>query len=173
VKGVKNLAASSMSKSLTTLPSYPLNYVLFPSGVDLEIDLDEMVGAQSILEDHVLRVWDVMENEPHDSFFRTVSGQLLTKPFHRPAAHPSPDLSSSGIGGGYCFGRFPSRLSATSSSFCQPEFNISCCSEMDCSFNNDESVTGISFFIMRMMSVILSRTLSVFGVKGVMPTLKI
>lgn len=144
-KDVKKPPAPCLSKSSTTLPSYPLNYVLFPSGVDVEIDLDEMVGAQSILEDHVSRVWDdqVMTENDHDSFSRTASARLPAKPFHKrllQPVHPSPDVSSSGIG--YSFGRVPSRLSAASS-FCRSDFNVSCCSEMDCSIDNDESLTGL------------------------------
>jgi len=138
--------ATSLSKSSTTLPSYPLNYVLFPSGVDVEIDLDEMVGAQSILEEHVSRVW---EDEPltgsnRVGLSRTTSAQMPTKPFHKrllQPVHPSPDVSSSGLG--YSFGsRFASRAS-TASSFYRPDFDVSCCSEVDCSFDNDRRLNGL------------------------------
>lgn len=137
--------AACLSKSSTTLPSYPLNYVLFPSGVDVEIDLDEMIGAQSILEDHVSRVWDdqAETDNNHDSLSRTVSARLPAKPFHKrlmQPAHPSPNVSNSGIG--YSFCRFPSRVSAASS-FCRPDLDVSCCSEMDCSIDNDQSLTGL------------------------------
>ena len=106
----------------------------------MEIDLDEMIGAESILEDHVSRVWDnqAMTENVHDSFLRSVSAQLPAKPFHRrllQPVHPSPNVSGSGLG--YSFNRFPSRLSATSS-FCQPDLDVSCCSEMDCSIDDDQ-----------------------------------
>jgi len=138
---VKKPPAHCLSKSSTTLPSYPLNYVLFPSGVNVEIDLDEMIGAESILEDHVSRVWDdqAMTENDRDSFPRSVSSaQLPAKPFQRrllQPVHPSPNVSGSGLG--YSFGRFNSRLSTTSS-FCQPDLDVSCCSEMDCSIDNDQ-----------------------------------
>jgi len=119
-KEVKKSAAA-LSKSSTTLPSYPLNYVLFPSGVDVEIDLDEMIGAQNILEEHVLRVWDDQLTSEHDAvgLARTTSAHLPSKSFHRrltqPPIHPSPDVS-----------------------FCRPDFDVSCCSEMDCSIDDDD-----------------------------------
>jgi len=142
---VKKPPAKSLSKSSTTLPSYPLNYVLFPSGVDVEIDLDEMIGAQNILEEHVSRVWNdrtANDNEEVGSFARTMSARLPTKPFERrlmQPIHPSPDVSSSGLG--YPFGRFASRMTAASS-FCRPDFDVSCCSEMDCGIDNDGSLGG-------------------------------
>ena len=139
-KEVKKSAAA-LSNSSTTLPSYPLNYVLFPSGVDVEIDLDEMIGAQNILEEHVSRVWDDQPTSEHDAagLARTTSARLPSKSFHRrlmqPPIHPSPDVSSSGLS--YSFGRFASRMSAASS-FCRPDFDVSCCSEMDCSIDDDD-----------------------------------
>jgi len=142
---VKKPPAPCLSKSSTTLPSYPLDYVLFPSGVDVEIDLDEMIGAQNILEEHVSRVWDdqaVTEND-HNGFSRTASARLPAKPFHKrlmQPVHPSPDVSSSAMG--YSFGRFASGMSAASS-FCRPDFDVSCCSEMDCNIDNDESLASL------------------------------
>ena len=143
---MKKPPAPCPSKSSTTLPSYPLNYVLFPSGVDVEIDLDEMIGAQNILEEHVSRVWDdqAMSDDDHDSFSRTMSARLPSKPFHKrlmQPARPSPNVSSSGMG--YSFSRFASGVSATSS-FCRPNFDISCCSEMDCSIDDDQSLSGLA-----------------------------
>lgn len=137
---MKKPPAHCLSKSSTTLPSYPLSYVLFPSGVDVEIDLDEMIGAQNILEEHVSRVWDdqaTTDNE-HDSFSRTALARLPAKPFHRrlmQPLHPSPNVSNSGMG--CSFSRF------ASSSFCQPDFDVSCCSEMDCDIDNDQSLNGL------------------------------
>jgi len=144
-KDVKKPAVPALSKSSTTLPSYPLNYVLFPSGVDVEIDLDEMIGAQNILEEHVSRVWNdraLNENDDTGGFARTVSERLPAKPFDRrlmQPIHPSPDVSSSRLN--YPFSRFASRASAASS-FCRPDFDVSCCSKMDCDIDNDRSLAG-------------------------------
>jgi len=143
---VKKTPAPCLSKSSTTLPSYPLNYVLFPSGVDVEIDLDEMVGAQNILEEHVSRVFDdqATTDNDHDSFSRTLSARLPSKPFHKRLMQPlcpSPNVSSSGVG--YSFSRFASGASAASS-FCRPNFDVSCCSEMDCSIDDDQSLTNLA-----------------------------
>jgi len=145
VKDVKKPPAASLSKSSTTLPSYPLNYLLFPSGVNVEIDLDEMIGAQNILEEHVSRVWDDQGTTENDqsSYSQTVSARLPGRPFHRrlmPSVRPSPDVSSSAVG--YSFGRFAPTASA-SSSFCRPDFDVSCCSEMDCSIDNDHNLNSL------------------------------
>jgi len=141
---VKRLAAPTFSKSSTTLPSYPLNYVLFPSGVDVEIDLDEMIGAQNILEEHVSRVWNdraVNETDDVGRFARTMSDRLpaIDRRLMQPI-HPSPDVSSSGLN--YPFSRFGSRVSAASS-FSRPDFDVSCCSEMDCDIDNERSLVGL------------------------------
>jgi len=143
---VRKPAAASLSRSSTTLPSYPLNYVLFPSGVDVEIDLDEMIGAQNILEEHVSRVWNdpaVNDNDDVSGLERTASARLPVQPFRRrlmPPIHPSPDISSSGLN--YPSSRLGSRVSTTSS-FCRPDFDVSCCSEMVCGIGNDRSVSGL------------------------------
>jgi len=112
----------------------------------VEIDLDEMIGAQNILEEHVSRVWNdrAMHENDVGGRTRTTSARLPAKPFHRQLLqqpiHPSPDVSSSGLN--YPFGRLPSRLPATSS-FCRPDFDVSCCSEVDCSIDNDRSLTSL------------------------------
>lgn len=111
----------------------------------MEIDLDEMIGAQNILEEHVSRVWDdqaATENN-HDSFSQTMSSRLPTKLFHRrlmKPVHPSPDVSSSAVG--YPFSRFASGVSAASL-FCRPAFDVSCCSEMDCDIDQNQSLTSL------------------------------
>ena len=142
-KDTKKPPAPCSSKSFTALPSYPLNCVLFPSGVDVEIDLDEMMGPQNILEEHVSRVWEdqaAAEND-HVGISRSASARLPAKPFHGRSlqpVHPSPDVSTSALG--YSFGRCGSRHSA---SFCQPDFDASCCSEMDHSADRDQRLAGL------------------------------
>jgi hypothetical protein len=104
------------TRSVPILPAYSLDYIVFPTGVEIDMDLDDFDGAQSILEEHVSRVWDNNNFADPNSLVdsRSSVGSLLPSRGlgARGMIHPSPDVSSSS------FARFSAGISSTRRSFC-------------------------------------------------------
>jgi hypothetical protein len=111
----------SSTKSSTALPRYPLDYVVFPSGIEIDLDMEEdvMGGAQRILEDHVSRVWDEQNAANQQPLNNTSVAVSMSQSFAR--RHPNVDgfvpssLNASAASlGSSSYSRFVNNLSSAS-----------------------------------------------------------
>jgi len=107
-------AQSSSVKASTALPHYPLDYVVFPSGIEIDLDMEDTYGAQRILEDHVSRVWD--DQQLNNTSSNTTSASRTADERGHALCRfisPSPNVSGTSLGSSY--GRFVNHLSSSSS----------------------------------------------------------